>query len=76
MADEEVKRKGETLIGIDQRMVNQEDLSQIETEVMSLEMIEESKGVLDAAKRDTSKEIAWQKMSIYTERRKQKKTLM
>ena len=70
MADEEVKRKGETLIGIDQRMVNQEDLSQIETEVMSLEMIEESKGVLDAAKRDTSKEIAWQKISICIKRKK------
>ncbi len=47
----------------------------MEIGAMSSEMIEESRGVLDVAKRDTSKETAWQKMSICTERRKQKKTL-
>jgi len=37
-------------------------------------MIEENKDVSDMARRGTSKEIAWQKTSIYTKRKKQKKT--
>ena len=56
MADGGVKRKDETLIGIDQRMVNQKDPSQMEIEVMPPEIIKENKGILDVAKRDTSKE--------------------
>jgi len=36
-------------------MVNQKGLSQIEIEVISSEMIEVSRGVLDAAKRSISK---------------------
>ena len=43
------------------------------TEVMPSETIERSKDVSDAGKRGTSKGTAWQKMSIYTKRKKQKK---
>ena len=45
-------------------------------EVMSPEMIEVNKDALDVAKRDTSKETAWQKISICTKRKKQKKMLI
>src|SRR6266540_536676 len=60
--------------GIDQRMANQKDPSQIVTEVMLPEMIEGNKDVSNADKRSTSKGTAWQKMSICTKRKKQKKT--
>ena len=39
-------------------------------EVMLPEIIKVNKGVLDVAKRGTSREIAWQKTSIYTKRKK------
>ena len=51
-------------------MVNQRGLSQMKIEVMLPEMIGENKGVLDAAKRGISKEIAWQKTSICTKRKR------
>ncbi len=70
MADGEIKGKDETLTGIDQKMVNQKDLSQIVIEIMLSEMIEVNKDALDMTKRDTLKEIAWQKISICTKRKK------
>jgi len=70
LADRETKGKDKTLTKIDQRMINQRGFSQMKIEVMSPEMIEENKGILDVAKSDTSKETAWQKMSIYTKRKK------
>ena len=42
-------------------------------EVIPLEMIEGNKDVLDANKRGTSKGTVWQKTSICTKRKKQKK---
>ena len=57
MADGEDKEKGKILIRIDQRMINQKDLSQIVIEVMSSEMIKENKGALDVVKKNTLKEI-------------------
>ena len=45
-------------------------------EVMPSEMIEVNKGVLDVAKRNTSKETVWQRTFIYTKRKKQKETLI
>ena len=74
MADGEAKGGDETLIGTDQRMVNQEDSSQIGTEVMPPETIEENKSVSDVDKSDTSKGTAWQKTFICTKRKQQKKT--
>ena len=56
MADGEAEGEDETLTGIDQRIVNQRGLTQMETEVMLLKMIEENKGILDVAKRNTLKE--------------------
>ena len=44
-------------------------------EVISSEITEENKGALDVIKRDTSKEIAWQKTSIYIRRRRMMKML-
>ena len=44
-------------------------------EVMSLEMIEESRDVSDAAKKATLKETAWQKISTCIIRRKAIKML-
>ena len=70
MADGEAKEKDETLIGIDQRMVNQRGLLRMEVEVMLLEMIEENKDALDAVRRCTLKETTWQKMSICIKRKK------
>ena len=55
MADRGVKGEDEILIGIDQRIANQKDPSQMVTEVMPSEMIEENKDALDAAKRIISK---------------------
>ncbi len=55
MADEGVKEKDEILTGIDQRMANQKDPSQMVAEVMPPEMIERNKGVSDADKRDILK---------------------
>ncbi len=74
MADGEAKGEDETLIGIDQKMANQKDPSQIVTEVMQSEMIEGNKDVLDADKRGILKGTAWQKTSICTKKKKQKKT--
>ena len=74
MAGGEAKEEDEILIGIDQRMVNQKDPSQIATGVMLSEMTEGNKDVSDANKRGISKETAWQKTSICTKRKKQKKT--
>ena len=76
MADGEVKGEDEILIGIDQRMVNRKDPLQMVTEVMPLGMTEENKDVLDADKRGTLKGTAWQKMSICTRRKHQKKMLI
>ena len=73
MADEETKGEDEILIGINQRMVNQKDLSQTVTEVMPSGMTEENKDISDVNKRGTSKGTAWQKMSTCTKRKKQKK---
>ncbi len=44
-------------------------------EVMSLEMIEESRDVSDAAKKATLKETAWQKIFTCTMKRKLMKML-
>ncbi len=44
-------------------------------EVMLSEMIGENKDVLDAAKRATLKEIAWQKIFTYIMKKKQMKML-
>ena len=70
MADGGVKGEGETPTGIDQRMANQKDPSQMVIEIMSPETIEENKDVSDADKRDISKGIAWQKTSICIKRKK------
>ena len=70
MVGEGVKEKAKILIGIDQRMVNQKDSSQIEIEAMLSEMIKESKDALDVVKRATLKETIWQKMFTCTIRRK------
>jgi len=70
LADREAKEKDEILTGTGQRMVNQKDLLQIVIEVISPEMIKVNKGALDVAKRIISKETVWQKMSIYTMRRR------
>ncbi len=51
MANEGAKGKDETLIGIDQRMVNQKDPSQMVIEVMLPETIEGNKDVSNADKR-------------------------
>ncbi len=69
MVDGEAKGEEETLIRIDQRIVNQKDPLQMGTEVTSLEMIEENRDVSDVDKRDTSKRTAWQKTSICTKRK-------
>ncbi len=74
MADEEAKGEDETPIGIDQKMANQKDPSQMVAEVMPPEMIEGNKDVSDVNKRGISKRTAWQKTSICTKRKKQKKT--
>ena len=74
MADKEAKEEGETPIGIDQRMVNQKDPSQMIIEVILPEMIEVNRDISDATKRVISKGTAWQKMSICIKRKKQKKT--
>jgi len=74
LADGRAKGKGEILIRTDQRIANQKDPSQMVTEVIQLKTIEGSKDVSDADKRSTSKGTAWQKMSICTKRKKQKKT--
>ena len=73
MADGGVKGEGKTQIRIDQRMANQKDPSQMVTEVMPPEMIEGNKDVSDVNKKGTSKGTAWQKISICTKRKKQKK---
>jgi len=73
LADGEAKGKDEILIRIDQRMVNQKNPSQMVAEAMSPEITEENNDVSDVDKRDTSKGIAWQRMSTCTKRRKQKK---
>ena len=75
MADGEAKGEDEILIGIDQKMANQKDPSQMVTEVISSEMTKENKDASDANKRGILKGTAWQKMSICTKRKKQKKTL-
>ncbi len=75
MADGEAKGKDKTLIGIDQRMVNQKDPSQMIIEVMQAEMIEENRDVSDMTKRSISKGIAWQKTSIYIMRKRAMKML-
>ena len=73
MADGGVKEEDEIPIGIDQRIANQKDPSQMVAEVMPPEMTEGNKDVSDADKRNTSKGTVWQKTSIYTKRKKQKK---
>jgi len=55
LADEGVKGEDEILIGIDQRMANQKDPSQMVAEVMPPEMTEGNKDVSDADKRSISK---------------------
>ena len=56
-------------------MANQKDPSQMVAEVMPPETIEVNKDVSDADKRGTSKGTAWQKTSICTKRKQQKKML-
>ncbi len=73
MADREAKGEDEILIRINQRMANQKDPSQMVTEVIPPGTIEVNKDVLDVDKKGTSKGTAWQKMSICTKRKKQKK---
>ena len=58
MTDEEVREKAETLIEIDQKMVNQKDPLRKIKKVILLEMTEESKGASDVVKRITLKETA------------------
>jgi len=58
LADGEAKGENETLIGTDQRRVNQKDPSQMVIEVMSPETTEGNKGALDVDKRVTSKGTA------------------
>ena len=70
MAGGRAKEEDEIPIGIDQRMANQKDPSQMVIEVMPSETIEGNKDVSDANKRDISKGTVWQKMSICTERKK------
>ncbi len=55
MADGEAKGEDETLIGIDQKIVNQKDPSQKVTEVMLSEMTEGNRDALDADKKGTLK---------------------
>ncbi len=55
LANEGAKKENETLIGIDQRIANQKDPSQMVAEVMPSETIEGNKDVSDADKRNTSK---------------------
>ncbi len=74
LVDGGVKGEDETPIGIDQRMVNQKDPSQMVIGVMLPEMTEGNKDVSDADKRDILKGTAWQKTSICTKRKKKKKT--
>ncbi len=59
MADGGVKGEDEIPIGIDQRIANQKDPSQMVAEVMPPEMIEGNKDVSDANKRGISKGTAW-----------------
>ncbi len=73
MTNRRAKGKDEILIEIDQRIANQKDPTQMATEVMPPEMIEGNKDVSDVDKRGTLKETAWQKTSICTKRKKQKK---
>ena len=73
MADGGVKGEGEILIGIDQRMASQKDPLQMVTEVMLPETIEGNKDVSDVDKRGILKGTAWQKMSICTRKKQQKK---
>ncbi len=54
-------------------MINQKDPSQKVTEVISPEMIERNKDISDVDKRGISKGTAWQRTSICTKRKKQKK---
>jgi len=75
LADGKAKGKDETLIRIDQRIVNQKDPLQMIIEVISPEMIEVNKGISDTAKRDISKETVWQKTSICTMRKRIMKML-
>ncbi len=75
LADGEVKEKDEILTGIDQKMVNQKDPSQMVIEVMLLEMIEVNKDTLDVTKRDILKGIVWQKTSICIMRKRTMKIL-
>jgi len=56
-------------------MINQKDPLQMVIEVMPSEMIEVNKDTSDAAKRGISKGTAWQKISIYTKKKKRKRTL-
>jgi len=70
LADGGAKGKDETPIGIDQRMTNQKDPTQMVAGVMLSETIERNKDVSDADKRGTSKGTVWQKMFICTKRKK------
>ncbi len=76
MANGKAKEKGETLIGIGQKMDNQKNFSLKIKEAMLLGIIEESKSALDVAKKVTLKETAWQKMFICIMKRKQMKILI
>jgi len=70
LADEEVRKRTETLIGIGQRIVNQKDPSLKIKEVILSEMIKESRDASDMAKKAILREIVWQKMSTCTMKRK------
>jgi len=75
LTDSEDRKKNKILTGTDQRMVNQKDSSQMEIEVIQVEMIKGNRDVSDAAKRVISKGIAWQKTSIYIMRKRTMKML-
>ncbi len=56
MVDKKIKGKDEILIEIDQRIVNQKDLSLRIKEAMLLEIIKESKDASDIDKKATLRE--------------------
>ena len=69
MADGGVKGEDEIPIGIDQRIANQKDPSQMVAEVMLSKMIERNKDTSDVNKRSISKRTVWQKTFICIKRK-------
>ncbi len=69
MADGGAKGEDEIPIGIDQKMANQKDPSQMVAEVMLSKMIERNKDTSDVNKRSISKRTVWQKTFICIKRK-------